>query len=57
MQLVALGVLIAGPAGERVLPGNGTLGLVLLWLAAALTLYTGYDYMRSGIRHVIDDER
>ncbi len=57
VQLVALGVLIAGPAGERVLPGNGTLGLVLLWLAAALTLYTGYDYMRSGIRHVIDDER
>ena len=54
---MALGVLIAGPAGERVLPGNSTLGLVLLWLAAALTLYTGYDYMRSGIRHVIDDER
>jgi cardiolipin synthase (CMP-forming) len=38
VQLVALGVLIAGPAGERVLPGNGAFGLVLLWLAAALTL-------------------
>jgi cardiolipin synthase len=57
VQLVAIGVLIAGPAGERVLPGNGALGLGLLCIAAALTLYTGYDYMRSGIRHVIDDER
>ncbi|GJD51014.1 CDP-diacylglycerol--glycerol-3-phosphate 3-phosphatidyltransferase [Methylobacterium crusticola] len=56
VQLVALGFLIAGPAGERVLAGTGTVGLVLLWLAAALTLYTGWDYMRSGIRHVIDDD-
>jgi CDP-diacylglycerol--glycerol-3-phosphate 3-phosphatidyltransferase len=29
-------------------------GIVLLWIAAALTLYTGYDYFRAGIRHVVD---
>jgi cardiolipin synthase (CMP-forming) len=27
-----------------------------LWIAAALTLYTGYDYFRAGIRHVVDEE-
>jgi cardiolipin synthase len=29
-------------------------GIGLLWIAAALTLYTGYDYFRAGIRHVVD---
>ena len=57
VQLIALGFLVAGPAGEAVLPGSLTAGIVLLWLAAALTLYTGWDYMRAGIRHVIDDPR
>ena len=57
LQLVALGVLVAGPAGERAIPGSLTAGTYLLWIAAALTLYTGWDYMRAGIRHVIDDPR
>jgi CDP-diacylglycerol--glycerol-3-phosphate 3-phosphatidyltransferase len=52
VQLVALGFLIAGPAGEEVLPGTQMIGLVLLWTAALLTLYTGIDYMRSGLKHV-----
>lgn len=51
VQLVALGFLIAGPAGERVLPGTRIIGLTLLWLAALLTLYTGWDYMKAGITH------
>lgn len=54
MQLVALGFLIAGPAGEQVLPYTVEIGLVLLWTAALLTLYTGWDYMRSGLKHVSD---
>jgi cardiolipin synthase len=54
LQLVALGFLIAGPAGETVLPGTVTIGLILLWVAALLTLYTGWDYFRAGIHHVID---
>jgi cardiolipin synthase len=54
MQLVALGFLIAGPAGETVLPGTIQIGIVLLWAAALLTIYTGWDYFRSGIRHVMD---
>jgi cardiolipin synthase len=54
MQLVSLGFLIAGPAGEQVLPYTVEIGLVLLWTAALLTLYTGWDYMRSGLKHVSD---
>ena len=57
VQLVALGFLVAGPAGRTVLPATEEIGLALLWLAAALTLWTGWDYMRAGIRHVIDDPR
>jgi cardiolipin synthase len=30
-------------------------GEVGLWLAAALTLYTGYDYLATGLRHVDED--
>jgi len=54
LQLFAVGFLIAGNAGEVVLPGNVMIGIVLLWVAALLTLYTGYDYFRAGIRHVVE---
>ena len=47
MQLLAIGFLVAGPAGETVLPGTVLIGLVLLWVAAHLTIYTGWDYFRS----------
>lgn len=55
LQLVALGFLIAGPAGEKVLPGTEMIGLTLLWSAAILTLYTGWDYMKAGIKHAVDE--
>jgi len=54
LQMVAIGFLIAGKAGEKVLPGAGLVGLALLWLAALLTLYTGWDYMKAGLKHVGD---
>ena len=53
-QLTAIGFLIAGPAGEAVLPGTVNIGLVLLWVAAVLTLYTGWDYMKAGFRPVVE---
>jgi cardiolipin synthase len=61
-QLVAVGFLIAGYAGDRgvsVLLAKDVavitnIGLALLWLSALVTLYTGYDYMRAGLRHMID---
>src|SRR6202163_1020719 len=54
-QLVALGFLIAGKAGDAVVPIVTPLGLTLLWLSALLTLYTGWDYFRAGVRHLIAD--
>jgi cardiolipin synthase len=54
-QLVAIGFLLAGEAGDRVLPVVTPIGLTLLWLSALLTLYTGYDYFRAGVRHLIEE--
>lgn len=56
VQLVAIGFLIAGPAGDAHVPGVTWIGIAGLWVAAALTLYTGYDYFRAGLRHVVDNE-
>ncbi len=56
VQMVAIGFLLAGPAGEKVLPYTVLIGLTLLWIAAAITIYSGYDYFRAGLKHVVDDE-
>src|SRR5207247_4043567 len=50
LQLIALGVLLAGPAGDKIVPGVSWTGLVMLWMAALLTLWTGYDYLKAAIR-------
>ena len=54
-QLVAIGFLVLGEAGDRILPVVTLTGLTLLWLSALLTLYTGWDYFRAGVRHLIED--
>ncbi len=71
LQLVAIGFLLGGEAvdnllpefmlswrwkfGDDPLPLTSTVGLVLLWVSAILTLYTGWDYFRAGLRHIIDE--
>jgi len=55
VQMVAMGFLIAGPAGDKVLPHNTGIGIAGLWIAAILTLYTGFDYFRAGITHLTDE--
>lgn len=54
LQMLALGVLIAGPAADRIVPGVKAFGTALLWVAALLTLWTGYGYLKAAIRHAID---
>jgi cardiolipin synthase (CMP-forming) len=54
-QLVALGFLIIGPSGEDVIPGTVRIGIVLLWIAAILTLYTGWDYKKASYDSVGND--
>jgi phosphatidylglycerophosphate synthase len=55
LQMVAIGFLLAGPAGDKVWPYTTQFGLTLLWIAALLTLYTGYDYLRAAVRHAIKE--
>ena len=51
IQMTAIGFLIVGDAGPTLLPVEG-IGEVLLWIAALLTLVTGYDYLRAGFAHM-----
>jgi cardiolipin synthase len=56
LQMVALGFLICGPAGDRIVPYISYVGLLLLWVSALLTLYTGYDYFRAGLKHLMSED-
>jgi cardiolipin synthase (CMP-forming) len=53
-QLVAIGFLLAGQAGDEIVPIVTLTGLTLLWVSAIVTLYTGYDYFRAGVQHLIE---
>ena len=55
LQLIAIGFLLAGEAGDLLVPVVTPIGLTLLWLSALLTLYTGWDYFRAGVRHLIEE--
>jgi CDP-diacylglycerol--glycerol-3-phosphate 3-phosphatidyltransferase/cardiolipin synthase len=55
LQMLALGVLLAGPAGDKIFPWVSLTGTMLLWAAALLTLWTGYDYLKAAVRHAIDN--
>jgi cardiolipin synthase (CMP-forming) len=64
VQLIAIGFLLAGDAGDQmvgaVVPQLGPvvtqLGLLLLWISAIFTIYTGWDYFRAGIHHLIEED-
>ena len=47
LQLIALAILILSESGISFIPIL-VIGKIALWSAAILTLYTGYDYLRSG---------
>jgi cardiolipin synthase len=51
LQLVALGILIVGDAGG---PWVTWAGEACLWVAAALTIITGYDYLSAGLQHMTE---
>lgn len=55
LQIFALGFLVIGPAYiwvHEAIPSY-SIGISLLWLSALITVYTGYDYIKSGIAHAI----
>jgi len=55
IQMIAIAVLLAGPALDKIVPYATETGIVLLWAAAIVTLYTGYDYFRAGAKHIMDE--
>ncbi|MBT3358576.1 MAG: CDP-diacylglycerol--glycerol-3-phosphate 3-phosphatidyltransferase [Rhodospirillales bacterium] len=58
LQMVALGFLIVNEAGPDFGPlTTSEVGVYGLWIAAILTLVTGYDYLRAGLKHVIDADK
>ena len=50
LQLIALAILILSESGLSFLPIL-FIGKIALWSAGLLTLYTGYDYLKSGLKH------
>jgi cardiolipin synthase (CMP-forming) len=56
LQLIAVGFLICGDAGDAIVPVVTQIGIVLLWLSALLTLYTGWDYLQAGVLHLTRED-
>ena len=53
IQMFMLGFLLVGPVGPMFGPFSTTdIGVDGLWIAATLTVISGYDYMRVGLAHV-----
>ena len=55
IQMTALGFLIVGDAAPTAALPVTWIGVTGLWIAAALTLITGWDYLQIGLRHVEED--
>jgi len=60
IQMLSIAILLTGETGNKIINFEDynaqTVGIILLWLSAFLTLYTGYDYVRKGIEHVISED-
>ncbi|WP_440937622.1 CDP-diacylglycerol--glycerol-3-phosphate 3-phosphatidyltransferase [Candidatus Pelagibacter sp.] len=60
LQMVSIGLLLSGKTGNKIINFQDynaqTIGIILLWLSAFLTLYTGYEYLRKGIDHAISED-
>ena len=60
LQMLAIALLLTGETGNKILNFQNynaqTIGIILLWLSAFLTLYTGYEYLRKGIDHAISED-
>jgi|TARA_B100001540_G_scaffold184086_1_gene162303 cardiolipin synthase len=60
LQMFAIAMLLTGETGNKIINFQDynaqTIGIILLWLSAFLTLYTGYDYLRKGIDHAISED-
>jgi cardiolipin synthase (CMP-forming) len=51
IQMLAIGAMILGPMADKIIPGALAFAYVALWVAAGLTVATGYVYLRAGLIH------
>ena len=60
IQMLSIAMLLTGETGNKIINFQDynaqTIGIVLLWIAAFLTIYTGYNYLKKGIDRVINDD-
>ena len=60
LQMLSIAILLTGESGNKIINFQDynaqTIGIILLWLSAFLTLYTGYDYLIKGIDHAINED-
>ena len=60
IQMVSITILLTGETGNKLVNFQDynaqVIGIILLWLSAFLTLYTGYDYLRKGIDYAINED-
>tara|TARA_B100001996_G_scaffold303407_1_gene244215 strand:- start:10 stop:603 length:594 start_codon:yes stop_codon:yes gene_type:complete len=60
IQMLSIAMLLTGETGNKIINFQDynaqTVGIILLWVAAFLTIYTGYDYLRKGIDSAISDD-
>jgi cardiolipin synthase len=52
LQMISIGAMNLGPLADKIVPGALNFAYLLLWIAAALTVYTGFAYLRAGLAHV-----
>ena len=57
LQMIAIGAMILTPLADKYLPDiqaitYSAFAYGSLWVAAALTVYTGYVYFRAGLKHL-----
>ena len=60
LQMFAISILLTGEVGNKVVNFEDynaqTIGIILLWVSAFLTLYTGYGYLVKGIDYAISED-
>ena len=59
--MLSIALLLTGDTGNKIINFQDynaqTVGIILLWISAFLTIYTGYDYLRKGIDSVINEDK
>ena len=61
IQMLSIALLLTGDTGNKIINFQDynaqTIGIILLWISAFLTIYTGYDYLRKGIDSAINEDK